>query len=115
MKSFVGFGLQALLVVMVVGGAIMGIYTVSWTNSVYYTWQTTAVALIDNVATIISDNIRFVEFAAKSVPDIVANADTTPLPRLLSEMFSAFDQKSNYSFGSFGYMQFNGNIFVIVI
>lgn len=108
MKSWAVFGALSALILLAVGGAVLGLCIGGWKNSAYYTWEVTANATLTNVVQDVNRNLQFVEFAARSVAHIAANQQTTPLSRLLAEMYDAYDGESGYSFGSFGYMQFNG-------
>lgn len=110
MKLALAVSLVAALGMISLYGILMGIMISGWKKSASELWDVAAIQTRDSMMEVVNSTLKFVQFAARSVPQLepflgeMKIGDSGYDPKLLLRSFAAFQEKSGYKFGSFGFL-----------
>lgn len=110
MKLVLAVSLLTTLGMVSLYGILMGVMISGWKKSAGELWNVAAIQTRDSMMEVVNSTLEFVQFAAKSVPQLepflgeMKIGDSGFNPAYLLRSFAAFQEKSGYSFGSFGFL-----------
>jgi hypothetical protein len=102
MKLALGLCLLSAGALVVLYGILMGVMVSGWKRSTGDMWNVAAAQTLDTMMEVVNATLDFVEFAASSVSQFDPSIGTQPAYLLRS--FAAFNERSGYRMGSFGFL-----------
>lgn len=110
-----GFSISAAIGLVVLFACMIGIFVSGWKNNSIQNWNYASAQTQSNIELVLNASLNAVKFAAKSVPnfEFLLTNKSIPMsgynPYSLIQMFDAFDQNSNFNYGSMGIMMHHPN------
>lgn len=110
MKLALGISLLSGAALVILYAILIGVLVSGWKNSAYQLWGVASVQTRDTMMEVVNATLDFVQFAARSVPQMDAALGSKAIgdsgydPAQLLRNFAAFNELSGYKFGSIGFL-----------